>query len=62
MPKPELYPENLPARFRKGTVARIDKAIGSPRGRAEYIRRAVAEKLERDGIGEEVEEDHVAGQ
>lgn len=37
--------ENLTARFPAGTLARIDRALRGREGKADFIRKAVAEKL-----------------
>ena len=39
--------ENLTARFPAGTLARIEAALRGREGKADFIRAAVAEKLER---------------
>jgi len=39
--------ENLTARFPEGTLVRIEAALRGREGKADFIRAAVAEKLER---------------
>jgi len=37
--------ENLTARFPEGTLSRIERALRGREGKADFIRKAVAEKL-----------------
>lgn len=45
--RPRINGEQTPARFREGTLARIDAVIGESGKRSDFIREAVERELER---------------
>jgi len=45
--RPRINGEQTPARFREGTLARIDAVIGEGGKRSDFIREAVERELER---------------
>jgi len=52
--RPPLWSENMQARFRDGTFARIAKVLGEREDRTDFIREAVERELERREKGSPV--------
>lgn len=47
MGRPKINDEQTPARFREGTLARIDAALSDKEKRSDFIREAVERELKR---------------
>lgn len=51
MGRAKINHENMMARFPEGTLARIEKALGDGENKAEFVRKAVEERLARRESG-----------